>query len=225
MKSHPLIMQPHSVRAMLAGIKTETRRIPTPRNCTFDGGAWPKELVKDGAWKERLYWKDAYTDTEAGGSLCIESFDDGITHELSPRIQPGDEIYVKEAVQSAAEMNVCHEADDYWIYKATDPDWEGASEGWKWRSPLFMPREAARIVRPVLSVGFEFLQDITFDAAFAEGMLPKWSKVRSGYSKGNPAPSTAAFITLWDSINADRGYPWASNPPVLVIKFGKENIV
>ena len=255
MKSHPLIMQPHSVRAMLAGIKTETRRIPTPRNCTFDGGAWPKELVKDGAWKERLYWKDAYTDTEAGGSLCIESFDDGITHELSPRIQPGDEIYVKEAVQSAAEMNVCHEADDYWIYKATDPDWEGASEGWKWRSPLFMPREAARIVRPVLSVGFEWLHDITGEGAIAEGVSPlfsdeemqrhnlkdvsyknylwhgnfnngegnkqseKWDWQYSDYKEAR-----LSFSSLWESINAKRGYGWDTNPIVLVIKFGKENV-
>ena len=220
MKSHGLLMTPDLIRATLAGIKTETRRIPTPRNCTFDGGTWPKELVKDGAWKTALDW-DEHHIRITSEYLLVYHLETKQWHSISPRIQQGDTIYIKEAWCTFGDSEFCYKVDSGHVFTK---DGDGFHEK-KWKSPMFMPREAARIVRPVLSVGFEFLQDITFDAAFAEGMLPKWSKVRSGYSKGNPAPSTAAFITLWDSINADRGYPWASNPPVLVIKFGKENIV
>ena len=210
MKSHGLLMTPDLIRATLAGIKTETRRIPTPRNTLFDGGTWPKELVKDGAWKTKLDWNKAYIHKQHGAIILRQN---KIIRVLTPRIQPGDSIYVKEAF--AANVPGC-EAQGGYSYKADHRDPKGDAMPLNWKSPMFMPREAARIVRRVEIVGFEFLQDITKQGAENEGIA---------FSRIDLSHPVKAFGNLWDSINADRGYPWASNPPVLVIKFGKENIV
>ena len=251
MKSHGLIMQPHSVRSMLAGIKTETRRIPSPRNCTFDGGAWPKELNHpSAAWKTQMDWKNAKIDPGGEGNpfslypyLHVPwlNYND-TTHRIYPRIQPGDEIWIKEAFAFIhiskdfdtgiaddfwGSKDIPHTATDYWIaqYKA-DPHHEDDVDdrGFPWRSPMYMPRHAARIVRRVESVGFEFLQDITPAGAMAEGINPNSDKPWPDHLWSDRA-ILLQFEDLWDSINAKRGYPWSANPPVMVIKFGKENLV
>ena len=226
MKSHPLIMQPHSVRAMLAGIKTETRRIPTPRNCMFDGGAWPKEFLQHESWKTQLDWKNATIDTgpspagNPGPYLHVRCPINMTTHRIYSRIQPGDTIYVKEAYKYFDSIPGGRFNGIRIAYKA---DGEDRLTG-KWKSPMFMPRSAARIVRRVESVGFEFLKDIDGPSACREGI--RFDKVYDGPPiTGNIwKPTIQAFAKLWDSINAKRGYPWASNPPVMVIKLGKENV-
>ena len=206
MKSHGLLMTPPLIRATLAGIKTETRRIPSPRNCTFDGGTWPKELVKDGAWKTELKWHRSKIRRQRG-DLLIE-WKDSI-HSITPRIQPGDTIYVKEAwcVAGDGQAEFYYKADGDSIY-VDDGDgfWQENKDGTlksPWKSPLFMPREAARIVRPVLSVGFEWLHDITPESAKAEGL-----------------GTVDNFMATWLEINGN-----TDNRIVLVYKFGKENLV
>lgn len=120
----------------------------------------------------------------------------------------GDRLWVRETWQSAAAMGVCHASDDYFVYRATDPDWE-TCEGWQWRPSIFMPRKASRITLEITDVRAERLQDITNKDARAEGL-----------ARGTVYPRMW-FEDLWDSINAKRGFGWDVNPFVWVITFKK----
>jgi hypothetical protein len=82
--------------------------------------------------------------------------------------------------------------------------------GYKWYSPIFMPREASRIVLEVKNVRIERLQDITEDDARAEGVT------RTDY---RILDDKTAFALLWDRINKKHGYHWDKNPWVYVITF------
>jgi len=67
------------------------------------------------------------------------------------------------------------------------------------------------------------LQDITKADALAEGCDGRGDGPSSGCSgslsvKGYDF-SVEAFETLWDSLNAKRGFAWDSNPFVLVYEF------
>lgn len=75
----------------------------------------------------------------------------------------------------------------------------------KWRSPRFMPKWAARIWLEITGISVERVQDISEEDAIAEGVHRKhlddlgqtWKTYRRG------------FESLWDSLNAKRGYPWS----------------
>lgn len=125
----------------------------------------------------------------------------------SPYGKHGDRLWVRETWQSAAAMNVCHKADDYYIYRATDPDWE-QSKGWKWKHSIFMPKDACRLWLEITDLRVERLQDITEEDAKAEGAMrgiiidnemlsepccPE-DEEQASYREG--------FAWLWDTINA-----------------------
>jgi hypothetical protein len=78
-------------------------------------------------------------------------------------------------------------------------------------SPLFMPRWAARIVRPLNRVRLEFLQSISQSDALAEGVE---NACIDDLKQCHVTP-IMAFAKLWDRINGDRA-PWSSNPLVWV---------
>jgi hypothetical protein len=100
----------------------------------------------------------------------------------------------------------------------------------KWRPSIFMPRWASRITLKVNRVWVERVQDISEKDAIAEGV----EKISDGFwrcyqfpEKGFRTSATASFMSLWDSINAKRGYGWDTNPHVWVVEFeiekGQEN--
>src|SRR5699024_1444245 len=72
-----------------------------------------------------------------------------------------------------------------------------------WMPSIFMPRWASRIQLAVKDIRVERVQDITRADAVDEGCSPCY--MPSPYAEVN-------FEKLWDSINADRGYSWKSNP-------------
>lgn len=88
------------------------------------------------------------------------------------------------------------------------------SDIWKWRPSIFMPKWASRITLEITGVRVERVQDITHHDMKAEGCLPSniaggyWDVLRDQYWK-----------PLWDSINAQRGYGYESNPHVWVVEF------
>ena len=233
MKSHGLLMKPDLIRATLAEIKTEHRVIPTPRNTFFDGWTWPKELTKSAVYKPAAYktaldWANATIDPgpspagNAGPYLHVRWPENETTHRIYPHIQPGDEIYVKEAF--------CHDPEDGYYYKADGEDirmedGDGYQQWTKqgvpaspWRSPLFMPRDAARIVRPVLEVGYEWLHDITEVGAISEG-FEAHGCIGSRKRGAQYSSAKDGFLAKWLEIHGN-----TDNRIVLVYKFGKENV-
>ena len=116
--------------------------------------------------------------------------------------QPSDRLWVKETFQA-------HPIYGSTVYRA---DWKTSSnpvedENWPWRPSIFMPRRLSRITLEIIDVRVERLQDISDDDAKAEGI--EW---------GRHVPKLS-YRTLWDSLNAKRGFGWDTNPWVWALTF------
>jgi len=83
--------------------------------------------------------------------------------------------------------------------------------GWFLRSPLFMPKWAARDWLRVTGVKVERLQSISEQDIKAEGLDVQFTMVGS-------FDALERFAQLWDSINGKK-HPWESNPWVLAYTF------
>lgn len=207
MKERPIIFNAHSVQAILAGEKTQTRRVVKPQPAGNDFGkafGYPPGSYTDnsgdlwpcpyGATGDRLWVREAWLpDPPIDGSWDDSLFNDGsgkLNYDAIP-----------ERFRSP----------DYCLYKT---DWKG--EEISWRSPMFMPRWASRINLLVTAVRVERLQDITEADAIAEGVQ---APVTGSSEWGEPAEAVYEFMRLWDAMHAKRGYSWESNPYVWAVTF------
>lgn len=91
----------------------------------------------------------------------------------------------------------------------------------KWRSPLHMPKWAARTWLEVTGVRAERLQDISEADAIAEGVFgPPTSQAgwrEYPYESCHLDTAKSSYRTLWESINGSGS--WAANPWVWVYEF------
>lgn len=119
------------------------------------------------------------------------------------------------------------DGDENWQYDEVF-DGDGVDRLMSWRSPIAMPRWASRLLLEIVDVRVERLQDISEADAIAEGIAEygpfgeyRGSKKQRKNCMQYNAYSDArrAYQCVWDSINAKRGYEWASNPWVGVIDF------
>lgn len=203
MKSHPILFNSEMVNTILKGRKTQTRRaakLPLPY-CDEYPMSW--------------HWSTNRRLFEPCGS--IGHLAPEMKRGVRPNCAVGERLWVRETWQSAAAMNVCHEADDYYIYRSGDPDWE-TTEGWKWRPSIHMPREACRLELLITDVRIERLQDITEEDAKAEGAnrsFGRYSRYAAPEFIGHSY--RLGFRRLWESINGDGS--WERNPWVWVYCF------
>lgn len=130
-----------------------------------------------------------------------------VVEQRKPPYQPGDLLWVKETW--CENQNPNSDNCGGYEYKA---DYEGAmcSDLITWKSSRFMPKAAARIWLEVTSVRVERLQEITDEDAKAEGVMPHGD---------NANPHIKTFYSLWQRLNAKRGYDWDKNPFCWVIEF------
>jgi hypothetical protein len=183
----PILFSREMVRAILAGHKTQTRRVikPSGKHRDIDISLLDNPYQIQGLFK--------------------------------PPHKPGDYLYVRETWHTE------------WTYGSRifyRADFTGTTEEvycldkmtkFKWQPSIHMPKAAARIFLRVTDVRAERLQDITEEDAIAEG-------VRIGIG-GEPYFSCRdAYLALWDSQYAKRGYPWGSNPWVYVYKFERVEV-
>lgn len=210
------------VLALLAGTKSQTRRIVSPRNSLFDGGPVQKKL-----WT-LLDWGRAYIDkgpSPAGNPgpywRVPYTTDDQYWARIYPRIQTGDEIWVKETFKHYANSynagnataNVLYLADNALgrISVINPPSRRVWTTN---QSSLLMPRWASRITLAVPAVRSERLNDIRAEDALAEGIdhySPGTTASERGESEGDPVEE---YRTLWETINGSDS--WRANPPVWV---------
>jgi hypothetical protein len=226
-KERPIIFTAESVRAILAGTKTMTRRVIKPQPKPLSGG-WMyngRYFTSDATMKDHLF-HDVYGEK---GTPYGSAYADGTA----------DTLWVRETWkplgcpqhdegQPPGTRCDCRTA----IYRA-DPAFGENSYEKGWKPSIHMPRWASRLTLRVVSVRVERVQEITEDDAIAEGILhnwigddcpPEYANEWENYSsdvEGFPCFSAAdSFRTLWDSINGKRpGCSWASSPWVWVIEF------
>ena len=196
----PIIFSTPMVQAILAGRKTQTRRIVKPQPSS---GIRKSVFVKSG-------------------------LEDGHGREIKPRYQPSDILWVRETCcEVPYEYNHVPIKGGYitipkYAYKAdSERDYTGI-----WKPSIHMPREAARIFLRVTSVRVERLQEITAEDVIREGIEYSdsgpyhWHVLDTKLNAWiNFHFHDEAFKHLWDSLNAKRGYGWDTNPWVWVIEF------
>lgn len=217
MKESPILMSAPMVRAILAGTKTQTRRVVKPHasdDCFVvvnEGKGW---------WPFRSDDGESSVYTDRNGNWMEEAIS-------CPYGQPGDRLWVRETWQaidgnerSRRIMTQPNPARGWIEYAATVP--EGYEPPPRWRPSIHMPRWASRITLEVTGVHVERLQDISEADAIAEGCTVN----HNGYFWGGPhavsglkqmATATSAYRDLWEHINGAGS--WDANPWVWVVEF------
>lgn len=208
MKERPILFTGEMVRAILEGRKTQTRRVMKQRKRKDGCKLIPEVLQEIGV-----------------GAAC-------------PYGKVGDRLWVREAFSAWTPGDPVEpiESEETVPYKGCEFEYRATSEAQpeRWRPSIHMPRWASRINLEITEVRVERVQDISDEDADAEGVDSRnvptggddfqdywrdYSKPKGDewpWIEGDPRHS---FRTLWDSINAKRGYSWDSNPWVWVVEF------
>lgn len=211
----PIIFSTPMVQAILAGRKTQTRRVIKINGYPITSPTESLELTEDGLIYHSVNSMSGY-------------------YKLS--YQPSDILWVRETWQHLR-IKKPHRAIpiDFnfikYIYKADGEIANSDGTPFKWRPSIHMPREAARIFLRVLNVRVERLQDISVQDAKNEGIRVHANGCVDGLAFGCYNGDDCVynrckrpieyFHELWDSINAKRGYGWNKNPWVWVYEFEK----
>ena len=240
MADRPISFVAEMVRALLREIeapgtgKTQTRRVLKPQPTRTKDTTLAMSSVpisqNDWSWPTRP------------GSVIVSMmpYPPKAYLEAFPiRYAPGDRLWVREAWKSdrayddlaPSEMG----GDEPLIYMADDEvqRWGGKPDAlsrWgRYRQGMHMPRWASRITLHVTDVRVQRVQEIGEADAKAEGV----QYMHAGYHDddevflnylggpdfGGSRAARESFRTLWDSLNASRGYGWEANPWVAAIFF------
>lgn len=219
-KERPILFSSPMVRAILAGRKTQTRRVikPQPKlewvKCDDPGHVW---LFDPG---EKYRFK-----------LCVG---DPKVWDYCPYGKIGERLWVRETWAEVYRLNgkefsvipptgkqqqdamrmVIYRADGY-------PDNLAAS----WRPSIFLPRKHSRITLEITSVRVERLKEISEADAIAEGLEawsdpPRVTTTHYGLKVADvwETDPRKAYARLWDTINGKK-FPASCNPWVWVVEF------
>lgn len=215
MAVRPILFNTESVRAILDGKKTQTRRVIKGLQGLNVYRAEPAE----DAYETLSQWDFFYGWSEHGALFDA-------TESLKAPFAVGDTLWVRETWDS-----VPVSPERKWIfggmyyYKA---DGDSRPSGWRgnWHPSIHMPRRAARIFLRVTDIHVEQLRDITEEQAMLEG----FSSGFMVYSEDDVDEWTAVedFSLQWDETipkhpNKFKRHPWywKDNPWVWVITFEK----
>lgn len=208
----PILFSGSMVRAILREIeqpgtgKTQTRRVlnPQPLSDGYYEGDVDCTFVPAPASNQSAYFRFAAS-AVGGGAVRTETHD--------PRYAIGDRLYIREAwrTESSAYDDLSPSAmggEETVIFEA-DADWKLNKSVGRLRQGMHMPRWASRITLIVTDVRVQRLQEISEADAWAEG-VEDCREADGGRSI--PGHGRDLFQSLWDSLNASRGYGWDANP-------------
>lgn len=222
MKEHPILFSAPMVRAILAGKKTQTRRIVKSAHVD-DAAVWHDN--GDGTWGSGI------------ASGAPGSFGHG-EDVRCPYGVVGDRLWVRETWQAIhvdpdgdvdAAPEIPKDSRGGWwglAHAATDEQatYHKDDRGFVWRPGIHMPRWASRLTLEIVAVKVQRLQDTTVSEARAEGIIERdrpdeFSRESVVAVDGRSYLNVGcAWAGLWDSINGKRA-PWALNPWVWAITF------
>lgn len=211
MKERPILFSAPMVRAILAGRKTQTRRVA-------------KLNIAGRLGRLSSQWHP-----EHPGAIAA-----------CPYGQPGDRLWVREAwAAQCHEPCEPHERGYQDLYspviryvangatrrfQGNRVTGEGIYHGVveRTRPSIHMPRWASRITLEITDVRVQKLQEINIPDAMAEGIKNLCTPEHNDYGILGVAVAqhpVRAFSLLWDSINLKRGFEWNANPWVWAIRF------
>jgi hypothetical protein len=213
---HPIIFSEWSTNRILAGEKTQTRRIadyPQFKNCGPDGGWWPVVNTADTPFGNETPVECPYG--QPGDVLWVrEAFRlPEIYDDMSPR------EYIDEIAYDRKSYPVRYEADGGGTIKWGLPK-GGIVEWGRKRPSIHMPRELCRLHLRVEDVRIERLHEISEDDAMAEGVEPV-TRRRTSVHGGTTTSASVAFKKLWKEIHGIGA--WEENPWVWVVEFSRIN--
>jgi len=200
MRERPILFNGAMVRAILAGQKTQTRRV-----------------VKGHAldWLGKAQFTPEYV-ANPGNDLC-------------PFGQPGDRLWVRETTVNVEkhgylgpvylESKEGRDCLNFGLAPAPDDMTEVEPHEVTLRPSIHMPRSMCRLVLEITAVRVERLQAITEADAVAEGL----SRTESGSWLPGPCEHPEwAFHQLWAQVYSEPA--WEANPWVWVIEFKRVEV-
>ncbi len=205
MKERPILFSGAMVRALLAGTKTQTRRVVKPQPRRVDGGV---------PFGDAPAWAHA----EPGSAMM-----------RCPYGKPGDRLWVRE---TWACLDSHIRQGSRLAFRADTPDGECVRVDAPWRPSIHMPRWDSRITLEITSVRVERLQAISEADAIAEGIerADDFFDCRCWRAYDEPKGSDVVFpddpigsyASLWMSINGPGS--WDANPWVWALEFRRLNV-
>lgn len=234
MPERPILYSAPMIRAKLAGVKTQTRRMVKPQPGAIHDGEPYWFVGGYRAWEHR-----GVTDILRMGT---------VNPLVCPYGKPGEKLWSRETWRTAIDFDkrsplqiaqdvfeadnpkpwapIKYEADGETVNADTLRSFGGA---WgKTRVSIHMPRWASRITDEIVSVRVERLHDISEADALAEGVVcdpgedgPYYFVPGVGYG-GSSESAVGAYRKLWESINGPGS--WALNPWVWVITTRPANV-
>lgn len=216
-KKKSILFNAEMVRAILAGQKTCTRRLPNKRV------------------REEYFAYDDWANTVGGSG--IKKLSEKVFYEQYPPYQVGDILYVRETWErfecwncegdgrgncpKEPKKSVLDKTCGCYMYRATDE----ISGDAKWHPSIHMPKEAARIWLKVTDVRVERLQECGEGWCIdieKEGIVTPQDAILYISDDAFHNALRMEFQKIWDSTikksDIDR-YGWDANPWVWVIKF------
>lgn len=197
MRERPILFSGPMVRAILAGHKTQMRRVVKPWEPSYPTSV-PKALPAD-----------------------FSMLPDGTSFRATcPYGQPGDRLWVRETWSSDFARHYPYDR----VWYAADDDrrhdivvrngvrgiYSPESQQFvpfRWHPSIHMPRSACRLVLEITSVRVERLNDISQEDAELEGVQCNMS----------PLSFREHFQRLWEHINGAGS--WEANPWVWAVEF------
>lgn len=213
MSDKPILFSGPMVRAMLAGTKTQTRRI-VPKQPTHRS---------DGLWDHHGYEYGIIAANTAAMGKWLADFQ---------RIEKGDRLWVRETVRAEWPEGVpsLRYAADQGLHPACSNRWDDLAKGRSVPS-IHMPRWASRLTLTVTDVRVERLQDISDADVAAEGCRritdhgmdgweyhgQHWATFPDGTNACCFKRAQDSYRQLWQMINGPGS--WDVNPWVAAYTF------
>lgn len=187
-----IIFSAPMVRALLAGTKTQTRRLlkPVPEVFPVDDAGTLCDvgyLHVEGEDRPRLYTGQCLTRHKAA-------------------FAKGDRLYVREACAIDGPRT-------WYRLDHVEELARGPRVDVRWRPSIHMPRSASRMWLAVTDVRVERLQEITLTDICAEGLASSiydFKPVQTGFD---------VWRQLWDSLHTAEGERWDDNPWIVAVSF------
>lgn len=207
MKERPILFSAPMVRAILAGTKTQTRRV-------FKVNGQPITSADESIQQ----WDD--------GSFHYESANALSGPYPCPYGKPGDRLWVKETIRLWPDQPADDGTGNVVSFYPADGSWTVA-DAWPWRRPqlnsIHCPRGLSRIDLEITGVRVERLNGISEADAQAEGCPcyvcggPMDGRSENDCHCFHAKAKPSDFNALWESINGAGS--WAANPWVWVVEF------